>query len=75
MASSGHRNIGGALGRREQSAQGLQLRGDLVAARERMQTYAAKARSALQEQDIENTKKYLELMQTELGKLEKFLGP
>jgi len=57
-----------------QSAQGLQLRVDIVAARERMQTYAAKARSALQAQDIENTKKYLELMETELGKIEKFLG-
>jgi eukaryotic-like serine/threonine-protein kinase len=59
---------------REQSAQGLQLRGDIVAARERMQTYAARARSALQAQDIENTKKYLELMAAELGKIEKFLG-
>jgi hypothetical protein len=39
-----------------------------------MQTYAGKARSALHAQDIENTKKYLELMETELGKIEKFLG-
>jgi len=59
---------------RAQSAQGLQLRGDIVAAQQRMQTYAAKAQSALQAQDIENTKKYLELMETELGKIEKFLG-
>jgi hypothetical protein len=57
-----------------QSAQGLQLRGDIVAAQQRMQTYAAKAQSALQAQDIENMKKYLELMETELGKVEKFLG-
>jgi serine/threonine protein kinase len=57
-----------------QSAQGLQLRGDIVAARQRMQAYASKAQSALQAQDIENTKKYLELMETELGKIEKFLG-
>jgi serine/threonine-protein kinase len=57
-----------------QSAQGLQLRGDIVAAQQRMQTYASKAQSALQAQDIENTKKYLELMETELGKIEKFLG-
>jgi serine/threonine protein kinase len=57
-----------------QSAQGFQLRVDIVAAQQRMQTYAAKAQSALQAQDIENTKKYLELMETELGKIEKFLG-
>jgi len=59
---------------RAQSAQGLQLRGDIVAAQQRMQAYAAKAHSALQAQDIENTKKYLDLMETELGKIEKFLG-
>jgi eukaryotic-like serine/threonine-protein kinase len=59
---------------RAQSAQGLQLRGDIVAAQQRMQAYASKAQSALQAQDIENTKKYLELMETELGKIEKFLG-
>ena len=57
-----------------QTAQGFQLRGDIVAAQQRMQAYAAKAQSALQAQDIENTKKYLELMETELGKIEKFLG-
>jgi hypothetical protein len=59
---------------RAQSGQGLQLRGDIVAAQQRMLAYAAKAQSALQAQDIENTKKYLELMETELGKIEKFLG-
>jgi eukaryotic-like serine/threonine-protein kinase len=59
---------------RAQSAQGLQLRGDIVAAQQRMQAYAAKAHSALQAQDVENTRKYLDLMETELGKIEKFLG-
>jgi serine/threonine protein kinase len=59
---------------RAQSSQGLQLRGDIVAAQQRMQAYAAKAQSALQAQDIENTKKYLELVEAELGKIEKFLG-
>ena len=39
-----------------------------------MQAYAAKAHSALQAQDLENTRKYLDLMETELGKIEKFLG-
>ena len=59
---------------RAQSGQGLQLRGDIVAAQQRMQAYAAKAQSALQAQDIENARKYLDLMETELGKIEKFLG-
>jgi len=59
---------------RAQSAQGLQLRGDIVAAQQRMQAYAAKVQSALQAQDIENARKYLDLMETELGRIEKFLG-
>jgi len=60
--------------RSAQSAQGLQLRGDIIAAQQRMQSYAAKAHSALQAQDVENTRKYLDLMEVELGKIEKFLG-
>ena len=59
---------------RAQSSQGLQLRGDIVAAQQRMQMYGNKAQAALQAQDIENTKKYLALMEAELGKIEKFLG-
>ena len=59
---------------RSQSSQGLGLRGDIVSAQQRMQMYSAKAQAALQAQDIENTKKYLALMETELGKIEKFLG-
>jgi eukaryotic-like serine/threonine-protein kinase len=59
---------------RSQSSQGLGLRGDIVAAQQRMQIYSAKAQAALQAQDIENTKKYLALMESELGKIEKFLG-
>jgi serine/threonine protein kinase len=59
---------------RSQSSQGLGLRGDIVAAQQRMQMYSAKAQAALQAQDIENAKKYLALMETELGKIEKFLG-
>jgi len=57
-----------------QSAQGLHLRGDIVAAQQRMQAYAAKAHGALQAQDVENTRKYLDLMEIELEKIEKFLG-
>lgn len=61
MASSGHRTIAGRAREKDpRTTMGV--------------FYAAKARSALQAQDIENTKKCLELMQTELGKVEKFLG-
>src|ERR1700730_1425615 len=59
---------------REQNSQGTHLRGDIVATQQRMQAYLGKAQSALQAQDIEGAKKYLDLTETELGKIEKFLG-
>ena len=59
---------------REQNARGMHLRGDMVAAQQRMQAYLSRAQSALQAQDIEGTKKYLDMAEIELGKIEKFLG-
>jgi serine/threonine-protein kinase len=59
---------------REQNARGMHLRGDMVAAQQRMQAYLNRAQSALQAQDSEGAKKYLELAEIELGKIEKFLG-
>jgi serine/threonine-protein kinase len=59
---------------REQNARGMHLRGDMVAAQQRMQAYLNRAQSALQAQDSEGAKKYLDLAETELGKIEKFLG-
>jgi hypothetical protein len=59
---------------RQQNAQGLSLRGDMAAAQQRMQTYMAKAQSALQAQDLQNARKYLALTEAEVEKLEKFLG-
>jgi eukaryotic-like serine/threonine-protein kinase len=59
---------------REQNARGMHLRGDIVATQERMQAYLGKAQAAFQAQDIEGAKKYLDLAETELGKIEKFLG-
>jgi len=59
---------------REQSAQGFHLRGDVVAGQQRMQTYMAKAQAALRAKDIETTRKYIDLAEIELGKIEKFLG-
>ena len=60
--------------KREQAAQGYGLRGDIVSSQERMNTYYAKAQAALQNQDAKSAKKYLDLAETELEKLEKFLG-
>jgi predicted nucleic acid-binding Zn-ribbon protein len=59
---------------REQNAHGMHLRGDMVAAQQRMQAYLSRAQSALQAQDSEGAKKYLDLAEIELGKIEKFLG-
>jgi hypothetical protein len=59
---------------REQNARGMHLRGDIVATQQRMQAYLGKAQSALTAQDIESAKKFVDLAETELGKIEKFLG-
>jgi eukaryotic-like serine/threonine-protein kinase len=60
--------------RETQRAQGLGLRGDVASAQERMQRYMAGAQSALRNQDARNAKKYLDLAETEVSTLEKFLG-
>jgi len=60
--------------RRQMSQQGLNLRGDISAAEQRMDTYMGKAQSAFQNQDAKSTKKYLDLAEPEIETLEKFLG-
>jgi hypothetical protein len=60
--------------RNEQNAQGYNLRGDIAAAADRMETYMSKAQQALQSQDARNTKRYMDLAEPEVDKLEKFLG-
>jgi eukaryotic-like serine/threonine-protein kinase len=60
--------------RRAQSAQGLGLRGDIVASEQRMQANLSTAQSAMDKQDAEKAKKYLGLADVEVEKLEKFLG-
>jgi hypothetical protein len=60
--------------RRQQSQQGLNLRGDISAAEDRMGTYMGKAQAAFQNQDAKGTKKFMELAETEVETLEKFLG-
>jgi serine/threonine protein kinase len=58
----------------QQSAQGYGLRGDVVSAEQRMQSYLSKAQAALQRQDGPSAKKFFEQADKELSFLEKFLG-
>lgn len=60
--------------KRQQSAQGFGLRGDISSTQELMKTNIAKAQAALQNQDAKNAKKYLDLAQSQVESLEKFLG-
>lgn len=60
--------------RRQQSAQGLGLRGDIASAQERMKIHLGKAQAAVQNRDVENAKKYATQAEAELEQLEKFLG-
>ena len=60
--------------KRAQSGQGYGLRGDVVSAEQRMQTYMSKGQAALQRQDGPAAKKYFEQADREISFLEKFLG-
>lgn len=60
--------------RRQMSQQGLNLRGDIAAAEQRMDTYIGKAQAAFQNQDAKSTRKYMDQAETEVETLEKFLG-
>jgi len=58
----------------QQAAQGYGLRGDMVAARQRMQTNLAHAEAALQQQDGATAKEYLDKAEADAETLEHFLG-
>ena len=60
--------------RQQQQAAGYNLRADMASAEERMKMYLDKGNAALQAQDLKNAEKYFSLAETEIGKLEKFLG-
>jgi len=60
--------------RRQQAAQGFGLRGDIASTQERMDTYLGKAQAAMRKEDIRGSKKYMELAEPEVEKLEKFLS-
>jgi len=57
-----------------QAAQGLSLRGDIIASRQRMQTRLYEAKSALKGQDVSHAGECLDRAETEVVNLEKFLG-
>jgi hypothetical protein len=57
-----------------QAAQGLSLRGDITASRQRMQTNLYEAKSASKGQDVRRLKECLDRAETEVVNLEKFLG-
>jgi hypothetical protein len=59
---------------KEQNAQGMHLRGDIVEAQARMRTYLGRMQSAIQAQDAKSARKYLNLAEPEVERLEKFLG-
>jgi eukaryotic-like serine/threonine-protein kinase len=60
--------------RRQQSADGFGLRGDIASAQESLKIHMSKAQQALQNQDVKAAKRYLDLAEPEVEKLEKFLG-
>ena len=60
--------------KRQQAASGYGLRGDIVAAEQRMNLDLSKARLYMQKQDAKNAKKYLDMAEGELQTIEKFLG-
>lgn len=60
--------------RQQQVAAGYNLRADMAAAQERAQAYLAKGNAALKAKDTANAKKYFDMADNEIAKLEKFLG-
>ena|SRR6516225_5691243 len=60
--------------RRQQNAQGLNLRGDMAAAEDRMGSDLDKAQAALQNQNAKDARRYMEKAEADLETLEKFMG-
>jgi len=60
--------------KRQQAAQGYGLRGDMVAAEERMQINLTRGQAAIEKKDPDEAKKYLDMAEADLETLERFLG-
>jgi serine/threonine-protein kinase len=68
-ARSGVQNI-----RSQQQAQGLDIRGDILASMTRMNRFLEEADRALSQRDLDSANDYMDRANTELAKLESFLG-
>jgi serine/threonine-protein kinase len=60
--------------RQQQERSGYGLRADMASSQERARAYLAKGNSALKSGDTVNAQKYFDLADTEISRLEKFLG-
>jgi len=60
--------------RHQQEKQGLNLRGDISAAEDRMATNMDKAQAALKNGNAKDARRYMEKADTDVATLEKFLG-
>jgi serine/threonine protein kinase len=60
--------------KQQQAASGLGLRADMLSAQQRMGLFLKKANDALQHGDTTNAQKYFDQADSEISKLEKFLG-
>ena len=60
--------------RRQQASAGYSLRPDISASQSRMEQYMGKADAALNSRSPEAAKKYMDLAEQEVEKLEKFFG-
>jgi serine/threonine-protein kinase len=60
--------------KREQSRQGLNLRGDIVSSEQQMEVFLDDAEAALRSGDADRVKENLEAAERQVEKLEKFLG-
>ena len=60
--------------RSQQQAQGLDLRGDMVAAVNRLHHQLDEARQALSQRDLETANEFMNRADNDAEKLEKFLG-
>jgi hypothetical protein len=58
----------------QQSAAGYGLRGDIASRQASMKNNLAKAQSAVQSGDVQRAKKYMDLAQSDVEALERFLG-
>jgi hypothetical protein len=60
--------------RQQQATSGLNLREDISASQDRMHRYISRANSAIEQHDIGAARKYLNLADAEISRLEKFFG-